>query len=161
MAAEQGPRIGEGAMGALLLGLGVFIAVGIARMEVAATYAAIGPKLFPYLIAAGLVAIGLLILSEALFGSAREQEDQQYNWLAVGLISGGLLAQMALIERGGWILAAAALFMVVARAFGSRRLYADAALGLVLSTLTFVSFTYGLDLSLPGGVIGEMLTSAE
>ncbi len=161
MTPGYGMRVGEGAMGALLLALGVFIAVAIGQMEVAATYAAIGPKLFPYLVAAGLVVIGLLTLRQALFDSTREEESPKYDWLAVGLISGGLLAQMALVERGGWILAAAALFMIVARAFGSRRLYADAALGFALSTLTFVAFTSGLDLSLPGGVIGDMLTGAE
>jgi len=157
----SGLRMGEGAMGAFLLALGAFVAIGVGRMEIAASHAAVGPKMFPYLVATGLIVVGVLILREAVFGTPPEDEVARYDWLAVALVSGGLLAQMAIIDRGGWILAATALFALVARAFGSRRVYADAALGLVLSALAFVFFNYGLDLNLPGGVIGEMLTGAD
>jgi putative tricarboxylic transport membrane protein len=68
---------------------------------------------------------------------------------------------MFLLETLGWIPASALLFMAVARAFGSRRLVVDAAIGVVLTGLSFVIFNYGLDLTLPSGVFGELIAPAE
>jgi putative tricarboxylic transport membrane protein len=68
---------------------------------------------------------------------------------------------MLLIERIGWVLAAAILFAAVARAFQSRRPLLDAAIGLALAGLAFVVFNWGLGLSLPtGSLIEPLLTGA-
>jgi putative tricarboxylic transport membrane protein len=45
--------------------------------------------------------------------------------------------------------------MGVARAFSSRRIFVDALIGLAISSLAFVIFNYGLDLSLPAGTLVE------
>ena len=72
----------------------------------------------------------------------------------------GLVAQMFLLETLGWILATTILFVAGARAFGSRRLALDAAIGLVLTALAFGLFNYGLGLSLPmGSAIEQLLPS--
>jgi putative tricarboxylic transport membrane protein len=61
------------------------------------------------------------------------------------------------LEYAGWILAAAALFVIVARAFRSSRPLYDIVIGLALSTLAFVVFSYGLGLNLPAGSLTELL----
>jgi putative tricarboxylic transport membrane protein len=64
---------------------------------------------------------------------------------------------MLLLETLGWIPSSTILFMVVARAFGSRKIVKDAILGLALTAASFGLFNYGLDLNLPVGSVFEEL----
>jgi putative tricarboxylic transport membrane protein len=148
-------RVGEAILGGGVLALGLFIAVETAQLEVAASNATIGPRLFPFLIATGLIVVGLLVLREAFFGHVAHERGFELDWVAVALVSAGLIAQLLLLETVGWILATTLLFVAVARAFGSRRLLLDAGIGLVLASLAFAIFNYGLGLSLPIGTVIE------
>lgn len=154
-------RLGEAALGLGVFGLGLFVAIETALLKVMPVHAAVGPKLFPYLIAGGLIVIGGLLLGEALAGHIAHERGFELDWLAVGLVSIGLVAQLTLLEWLGWIPATSLLFVAVARAFGSRRLVLDAVLGVVLSSLVFMIFNYGLDLTLPPGTLGELLVPGE
>lgn len=155
-------RVGEAVLGGLVLALGLFVAAETASLQVAPSNAAIGPRLFPFLIAAGLIAVGALVLREAFFGHvAHERGGLELDWLAVALASAGLIAQMLLVERLGWIVAAALLFVATARAFGSRRLLVDALIGVALAGAAFGLFNYGLGLSLPTGSAIEALLPAD
>jgi putative tricarboxylic transport membrane protein len=60
-------RLGEAALGGGVLALGLFIAFETTR-GVGPTNAVVGPALFPYLIAAGLIAVGASLLREAFAG---------------------------------------------------------------------------------------------
>jgi putative tricarboxylic transport membrane protein len=161
MTSGRALRLGEAMLGGVVLALGLFILAETARLEVAPTYAAIGPKLFPNLVAAGLIVIGALVLREAFFGHVAHERGFELDWGAPALISAGLVAQMLLVERIGWIPATAILFVAVARAFLSRRPVLDAAIGLALTSLAFVVFNWGLGLSLPtGSLIEPLLTGA-
>lgn len=153
-------RLGETVLAGGVLALGVFIAIETARLEVGPSHAAVGPRLFPFLVAAGLLLVGAALLREAFFGHIAHEGGWELDWLAVGLVSAGLIAEMLLLEWAGWIIAAALLFVLTARAFGSRRLVADAILGLVLTSLTFVIFNHGLDLTLPSGELLELIAPA-
>lgn len=151
-------RLGEAVLGGGVLALGLFIAVETAWLEVAPSHATIGPRLFPSLIAGGLIVIGLLVLREAFFGHvAHERGRFELDWLAVVLVSAGLVAQMLLLETLGWIPATTLLFVAAARAFGSRRLLLDTVIGLVLTGAAFVVFNAGLGLTLPAGAAIERL----
>jgi putative tricarboxylic transport membrane protein len=153
-------RLGEAVLGGGLLALGLFVGIETALLEVAPSQAAVGPRLFPSLVAAGLVAVSLALLREAFLGHVAHEGGWELDWPAVALVSAGMIAGMLLMEPAGWIVAAALLFVGVARAFGSRRLVLDAAVGLVLAGLTFAAFNYGLGLSLPSGQLLEMLAPA-
>lgn len=150
-------RIGEAALGSGILALGLFIAIETSTLEVATIHAAIGPTLFPYLVGVGLILIGAFLLREAFAGHIAHESGFELDWLAVALVSAGLLVQMLLLESVGWIVATTLLFVGVARAFGSRRLVLDAVVGVVLVGLSFVIFNYGLGLNLPGGALVELL----
>ncbi len=63
----------------------------------------------------------------------------------------GIALSVFILERAGFPVTAAIVFTLTARAFGSRRLLRDAAIGLVLATLTYLIFARGLGVSLPGG----------
>lgn len=148
-------RVGEAVLGAGVLGLGLFVAVETALLRVGPAHAAIGPRLFPGLIATGLIVVGLLVLREAVFGHVAHEQGFELDWLAVVLISAGLVAQLFLLEWIGWIPATTLLFVAGARAFASRQLPLDIVIGLVLASVAFVVFNYGLGLSLPLGTLIE------
>jgi putative tricarboxylic transport membrane protein len=154
-------RIGETVFAGGVIALGLFIAFQTAQMTVAPTQAAVGPRLFPFLVALGLVAVGAALLREALVGHIAHERGFELDWRAMALVAGGLVAQILLIERLGWLIATTLLFVAATLAFGSRRLAIDAALGFALSAFVFVSFNYGLGLDLPvGTVIENVLTPA-
>jgi putative tricarboxylic transport membrane protein len=154
-------RIGEAALGSGVLALGLFVAVETSLLKVAPTHATVGPRLFPFLVAAGLIVVGALVLRQALFGHIAHERGFELDWVAVALVSAGLVAQLLLLESLGWVIATTLLFVAVARAFGSRRLLLDAAIGVVLASLAFGVFNYGLGLSLPTGMLVESLLPAE
>ena len=153
-------RVGEAALGGGVLVLGLFIAFETTR-GLGPTSGVVGPALFPYLIAAGLVIVGASLLREAFAGHIAHEGGFELDWIAVVLVSAGLVIQMFLLETLGWIPATTLLFIAVARAFGSRRLVIDAALGVALTAASFVMFNYGLGLNLPGGVVADMIAPAE
>lgn len=143
---------GEALFSALIVGLGLFIGIENAMAGDAPGNVAVGPKVFPYLVAAGLVAIGLAGLRSALASMVREERDA-LDYRPVGLIAVGLLVQMSMVTLLGWIPAAATLFVLGARAFSSRRLAWDIAIGLGLAVATIVIFNLALGLNLPWGTL--------
>jgi putative tricarboxylic transport membrane protein len=89
-------------------------------------------------------------------GSA-ESEDADLtlptDWRTVGLLALALLAYLLLIERAGFIIASATLFVMAAFAMGSRRPARDIAIGVILATVLYLVFNRGLGLSLPAGIL--------
>lgn len=154
-------RVGEAVLGLVVLGLGLFVTVETALMEVAPSNAAIGPRLFPFLVAAGLLLVGLLVLRQAFFGHIAHERGFELDWRAVALVAAGLLVQLLLVESLGWIMATTLLYVLAALAFAERRLLVTLLIGLALTGLTFVVFNYGLGLSLPTGSVLERLLPAE
>jgi putative tricarboxylic transport membrane protein len=152
-------RWGEAVFGGGVAGLGLLIAVQTVT-HAGSVNAVVGPALFPFLIATGLVIIGAALLREAFAGHIAHEGGFELDWLAVVIVSAGLIIQMALMERLGWIPATTLLFMATARAFGSRRWLVDGALGLALAVLSFVIFNYGLDLNLPAGILTDVIEPA-
>jgi putative tricarboxylic transport membrane protein len=149
-------RWGEAAFGSGVAGLGLLIAFQTVT-HAGSVNAVVGPALFPFLIATGLVIIGAALLREAFAGHIAHEGGFELDWLAVVIVSSGLIMQMVLMERLGWIPATTLLFMATARAFGSRRWIVDGALGLAIAVLSFVIFNYGLELNLPAGILADLI----
>jgi putative tricarboxylic transport membrane protein len=161
MTTERNLRVGEIVLGLGVLALGLFIAVETWLMPVTVASAAVGPKFFPGLVATGLIVVGLCLLREAVAGHIAHESGLEMDWPAVALVAGALVLQILLLETVGWIPAGTLLFMLVARAFGSRRHVVNAMLGLALTALTFVVFDYGLDLNLPTGSLLERVLGSD
>lgn len=148
-------RRGEAAFGGGLLALSVFLLVETLRMP-DVTRSAVGPKLFPFVIAAGLAAVGVAMLREARAGrTPHAAAGLEMDWPALGLVAAGLAIQFLTVEWVGWAPAATALFAAAARAFGERRLTVNLALGAALAAATYFAFTAGLGLNLPVGSLFE------
>jgi len=72
---------------------------------------------------------------------------------AVTLIAAGILLDVVLLERGGFVLASTILFWCTARAFDARHPVRDAIFALGTSTGAYLLFARVLELPLPAGVL--------
>ena len=97
-----------------------------------------------------------------MFGHVAHERGFDLDWRAVGLVSGGLLLQMLLLEGLGWIIATTVMFIAATLAFYERRVLTSVLIGLALTVATYGVFNYGLGLGLPAGsVIEDMLAGPE
>jgi putative tricarboxylic transport membrane protein len=157
----------EALFGAGLTGLGVFVLVAGQDIVSPVPW---GPGLMPEIVGAGLVALGFATLVERVRipvsvpdgGLARvtpagvpshderttESED---DWLGFALVLAAVAAFGVLVEPAGFPLAAALMFALVARGFGSRRPAWDFLIGLALAALVYVVFALLLGLQLSWG----------
>lgn len=113
----------------------------------------LGPRLFPLAVMVGVAALGAALVVSALRSEAdpvAEDRAAAIDWRSLGYILGGLALFAAAVETLGFVVAAAVLFIAVARGFGSARVLRDAVIGLVLAGAVFAVFVYGLGLDLPG-----------
>jgi len=139
----------EAALGAFAIVLGIAVAVVARGFPGGSIYDVLGPRLLPYLVAGGLVLTGLTILAGA-FGR-RAAEREALDLFPILWIVAALIIPVVAIRAIGWIPVAALVFALGARAFGSRRVVLDLALGLAFGIVTFVLFNYALGLNLPPG----------
>lgn len=72
---------------------------------------------------------------------------------AIGWLAAGVLLHIALVERGGFVVASAVLFWCAARAFDARHPLRDALGAAVVSVAAYLLFARVLDLQLPAGIL--------
>jgi putative tricarboxylic transport membrane protein len=151
-------RTGEFIVGLGVAALGAFIAVETSQIATAPTYAKVPPGAIPYLVGGCLILLGLLLALQAWRAAAATPAPAvATDWQALAAIGIGLVAQMLLIERAGFVIAAAVLFVCVAFGFGSRRILRDSAIAILLAIAVYVGFTRGLRVSLPAGLFAGIL----
>jgi putative tricarboxylic transport membrane protein len=159
--AEDGSRraaLGSFVIAGALAALGLFMLWETFSIPVAVSYARVGPRVFPVLAGSALVLNALWLAWEAWRISDPPGADEPpVYWPALGWISAGLLLEAALLERIGFPLSAALLFVLTARGFGSRAILRDAAIGLALALIAWFGFTRGLGLTLPAGPLDALI----
>jgi putative tricarboxylic transport membrane protein len=147
-------RAGIG-IAAMLAAVAAILVFDARRLPDASAYG-MGPEVMPLVIAAGLGVLAIGNLINALRGELPERENADSG--AVWLMLAGLALLIAIIGLGGgFILATTVLFVTTARAFGRRSLLTDIAIGLVLTSLTYLAFDRMLTLSLPAGPLERLL----
>ena len=149
--------------GVLLLGIGA--ALVTAQLPAAGGYSHVGPNFFPAVVSAGLILLGLWLFVEALRGGWRHRAtpaegEQPFRASAFAWVSAGLFIHLAAIGFAGFVLAGTALFVCVARGFGSARPARDAAIGFAVSLAVHLFFVKFLNVSLPGGWLAPLLGTA-
>ena len=151
-----------------VLALGIFAAVAAFRLPEAGGYARIGPNFTPKVFSAGLILLGVWLLAEVFTGGWREpvpddpaeRGEHAFHVGAFAWVSGGLLAQLALVHSAGFVLAAMVLYGCVARGFGSTRPARDLGIGLLLGLAVFLFFVRFLNVNLPAGWLKPVLGTA-
>jgi putative tricarboxylic transport membrane protein len=156
-AAERpGVRIAEVCVALALVALGSFVIYETQSIREAQSVSGVGPRLFPYIVGAGLTLIGILLGWQALAGGWRDvphaPEHAQPDWMAFGAIALGVVLHMILIGWAGFKIASFLLFVLVAFGFGSRRTKRDVITALLVVVVVYLLFTELLGLSLPAGL---------
>lgn len=142
------------AVGLVAVGLGICLALGGLTIRLGSGYDRIGPRFFPYLVAAGQIVTGSWLAIAARKRKRTEDRHARTKWSPLVWLGGGLLLSLVLLEPAGFVLSSSVLFCLVARSFRSARFVRDAGVALLLSTLVYIAFTKGLGLVLPAGVFG-------
>jgi len=122
---------------------------------------------YPLIVLGGLVLCAIGVVVGRVRAGTRNQERETRipdpgsripaTWRPIALIGAGLVLDLLLAERAGFVIASAVLFWFVARAFDPRHPLRDAAFGVAVSTSAFLLFGRVLDLPLPAGVLSGWL----
>jgi putative tricarboxylic transport membrane protein len=136
------------ALASVAIALSTFSAGGVAA------YTPVGPKIFPYIIAAGLFGLSVLTAIEARRGNFPEREAQNFGPML--WVIGGLVIQLLTMKSVGFAIATGILFAATARGFGRGPLWMTVPIGIVFALLVYLIFAKGLQLSLPAGPLERL-----
>jgi len=155
---SQGRPTGQVILSIAVVLLGTALAYGTYLLPEATGYAKVGSRLMSGIVSGGLLILGFMLLRESLAGGFHDVDESEFtdtptHWGAFAWISGGLILNGILIVKAGFIIAGTLLFVLAARGFGSTSYIKNAIIGFAIAAITYASFTYGLGLALPKGVI--------
>jgi len=124
----------------------------------------VGPRVFPYVIGAGMVLLAVLLAMATARGDVAEGEEGEDvdltsppDWVTVGKLVGIMVLNVLLVNVLGWAITGAVLFAGCAWALGSRTPLRDVLVGAVLSVGSWYFFYVGLDVPLSPGVLDGIL----
>ncbi|CAM5207769.1 Putative tricarboxylic transport membrane protein OS=Bosea thiooxidans OX=53254 GN=ARD30_01390 PE=4 SV=1 [Bosea thiooxidans] len=141
-------------VGVLLLIVAALVGYDASQQTITSTYG-VGPTAMPYVVATGLVVLGLAHFVVAFREGLPEPEEADSK--ALLWIAGGLIFLIACIGLGGgFIIAIAVVFACTARGMGRQALLVDAAIGFVLGLAIFLVFAKVLTLILPSGPLERL-----
>lgn len=147
-----------------LIGFGLLIFAGLvlwstSQIPVSPLYAKVGPTIFPYITAAGLVVFAMLLIVQAARGGwqADEEKDVPIDWRALAFVAAGLIVNVVLIVPLGFTAASTAMFVLITHAFGSRKILRDAALGFAIAIIAYFGFAKLLGVNIGAGLIEGLL----
>ena len=151
------PR-GQVALAAGVTTLGVLVLWGAFYLPAEGGYAQVGPGVVPRIVGVLIIALGLLLVREALTGGFRGVDEEAeaklpMDWPSFGWVTAGIVGYGLLVEHTGFVIASTLLFVLVARGFSSRRWLLNVMTGVVLAAVVYAVFNYGLGLTLPAGVL--------
>jgi putative tricarboxylic transport membrane protein len=119
----------------------------------AAAPVAAGQHIFPVVVFTGAVGVIAMLLFQWRRGVARGNDAGDHptaNRRAIARMLAGLVLFVVLLEPLGFVVAATALFICAASAFGAPSIRSGV-VGVVLCAIVYLAFTRGLDLTLPSG----------
>jgi putative tricarboxylic transport membrane protein len=154
-----------GSLPDIAIGIGVLLLAGVVALatraiHVSPGYAFVGPRAFPYGIAAFLALVGTGLVMTAIGRSRAERSPrapQAAGGTAFWWVLGGFAANLIALSLLGFIFAAAIQYVLTAHGFGSRRWWRDALCGLVLASAAYFLFSWILQINIPPGPVLEML----
>lgn len=155
--AKQKERRPDGAafvIAAVLALAAIGIAVSTRNAGDVLAYTPVGPKTFPYIVAAGLFLLAIWTAAEAWMGAFPEREEQ--DWPPMLWVVGGLAAQLLTMKTVGFSIATGLLFAATAKAFGRGPLWFTVPVGIVFAFVVWIIFAKGLQLSLPAGPLERL-----
>lgn len=112
---------------------------------------------YPVLVLAGLAICALAAVAGGIRSSVPFGPSPKGAWRAITLIAAGIVLDLVLVERAGFVLASTALFWLTARAFDQGHPLRDAIFALGTSIGAYLLFARVLQLPLPAGVLARWI----
>lgn len=152
---------GELAFAGSLLILGLVVVFDTKNMLVPPASGTIGPQIFPYLVSGFLIFVSLGIFVQIFRGNLGQPEGTEFgetidktDFKTLLIVAGSMATYPLLIERAGFVLASAVAFFGVSFAFGAKNVAKNVLISLIFSLIVYFSFTRGLNVNLPSGILG-------
>lgn len=153
-------RLGPSLVSLAVLALGAVVLWMTAHAPVSAAFAKIGPTAFPFGIGALLILMGGLLFRDAWRGQwfceATDPAEPRPDLGPLMWVCAGLLANIVLIKVIGFILSSAIMYVLIAKAFGARRLWLAAIVGFLLALTAYYGFAQLLGLRMGDGLIEDL-----
>jgi putative tricarboxylic transport membrane protein len=151
---------GELAFAGSLLILGLIVVFDTATMLVPPASGTIGPQIFPYLVSGFLILVSLGIIVQILRGNLGQPEGTEFgdtiektDFKTLLIVAGTMATYPLLIERAGFVVASTVAFFGVSFAFGAKNTPKNLLVSLIFSLIVYFSFTRGLNVNLPSGIL--------
>ena len=151
---------GELAFAGSLLILGLVVVFDTKNMLVPPASGTIGPQIFPYLVSGFLIFVSLGIIIQILRGNLGQPEGTEFgetiektDFITLLMVAGTMATYPLLIERAGFIIASTVAFFGVSFAFGAKNVPKNLLVSLLFSLIVYFSFTRGLNVNLPSGIL--------
>jgi putative tricarboxylic transport membrane protein len=151
------PLSAQTLVGAGVIAFALLVFYQTTRIPVSPLYSKVGPTIFPYLVAAGLLILGLLLVLQAVRGQWGETDadadESPPDLRALGWLGAGLVLNVVLIDFLGFIIASTIMFVCVCRAFGSKALARDIIIAVLLTLIAYLGFDKLLGISIGAGIL--------
>lgn len=141
--------------------LGVIVLFDTKNMLVPPASGTIGPQIFPYLVSGFVILVSIGIMIQIFLGNLGQPEGTEFgdtidktDFKSLLLVAASMATYPLLIERAGFIVASSVAFFGVSFAFGARNVLKNLAISIVFSAIVYFSFTRGLNVNLPSGILG-------
>lgn len=152
---------GELAFASSLLILGIVVFFDTRRMLVPPGSGTVGPQIFPYLVSGLVIIVALGIFVEIFRGNLGQPEGTEFgdtvdktDYKSLLIVAGSMSTYSLLIERAGFVVATTVAFFGVSFAFGAKNPVKNLLVSLIFSLIVYFSFTRGLNVNLPSGIMG-------
>jgi putative tricarboxylic transport membrane protein len=123
--------------------------------EATTSLADAGP--YPLFVLGGVLVFGAAAAASIRRNAVRLADARWPKLRSAGLIGLGIVLNLTLAERAGFVVASAVLFWFAARAFDERHPARDAVFAVAISVSAYLLFARVLQLSLPAGVLAGWL----
>ena len=152
---------GELAFAGSLLILGLVVLYDTSKMLVPPGSGTVGPQIFPYVVSGFVIFISLGLFVQIFRGNLGVPEGTEFgeivektDFKSLAMVAGSMLTYPLLIERAGFIIATTVAFFGVAYAYGAKNLLKNLLISIIFSFIVYFSFSKGLNVGLPAGILG-------
>ena len=142
---------------AVLAAIAIVIFWQTSMMRVPPIQQRVGPQVFPYIVASGLLVFALATVVSAFRNGFPERSRDDFRPIA--WIVAGLVGQILLLSTAGFSIATGILFAFTAKGFGRGPLWQTIPIGVVFAFIVWFIFSQGLRLTLPTGALERLLTT--
>jgi putative tricarboxylic transport membrane protein len=101
--------------------------------------------------------LGVTLTFQGWRGGWEHGEAGTLDYRSLGTLALGLVLNVVLIDAAGFIIASTVLFLLTARAFGSRSTARDTAIGFALAAIAYIGFDRVLGYRIGSGLIERFL----